>query len=761
MNDQSVPMTPLQKAAVALKAQRARIAELEQAASAPIAVVGMGCRYAAGGDSPDALWQALAEGRDGSREVPKERWDVDAVYDPTPGVPGKMYVRKSCFIDGVDGFDPLFFRISPREAVGIDPQQRLLLEVAWEALEDAAIPPPSLVGSRTGVFLGISTNDYSALLSRTAHGSGSNATAGAGNAASVASGRLSYSFGFQGPCMAIDTACSSSLVATHLAVKALRNRECNLALVAGVNLMLAPDITINFCQGRMLSPDGACKTFDADADGYVRGEGCGVVVLKRLADALADGDRVLSVIRGTAVNQDGRSAGLTAPNGLAQEAVIRQALADARLEPRAVDAIEAHGTGTALGDPIEMHALKAVYGDRDRPLYVGSIKTNIGHTEAAAGVAGIIKAVLMLRGQAVPPSLHFTRLNPHIELGGADFRVPTGRVETRLDRVGVSSFGFSGTNVHVILEAPPRTELEPEAEPKPATSAAPRLLISARTPEALRALKDRYRRFLAETPDDFADICHTAAVGRARLPWWICVERPDDLDGAEASNEALPELPAMPGRKVKLPSYAFENARYWVDTTPGPEREPELPAGSHPLLGRRLSLPLSSETRWEAIGPGSASWPTTWSTARRRCRRRRSPRWRWPLALATTWSICGSRRRCSWPTGRAGICRPSSTATARSASSASTRQPTGPTRPSTPPAGWNRRPPPPRRRPWPPSRRSSPRRSTPRWSGWACGTARRSGCCGRCGTAAASPRARSRPRPPGNSRSTRRPWMPP
>ncbi|GHD52805.1 hypothetical protein GCM10017083_28680 [Thalassobaculum fulvum] len=597
MNDQSVPMTPLQKAAVALKAQRARIAELEQAASAPIAVVGMGCRYAAGGDSPDALWQALAEGRDGSREVPKERWDIDAVYDPTPGVPGKMYVRKSCFIDGVDGFDPLFFRISPREAVGIDPQQRLLLEVAWEALEDAAIPPPSLVGSRTGVFLGISTNDYSALLSRTAHGSGSNATAGAGNAASVASGRLSYAFGFQGPCMAVDTACSSSLVATHLAVKALRNRECNLALVAGVNLMLAPDITINFCQGRMLSPDGACKTFDADADGYVRGEGCGVVVLKRLADALADGDRVLSVIRGTAVNQDGRSAGLTAPNGLAQEAVIRQALADARLEPRAVDAIEAHGTGTALGDPIEMHALKAVYGDRDRPLYVGSIKTNIGHTEAAAGVAGIIKAVLMLRGQAVPPSLHFTRLNPHIELGGADFRVPTGRVETKLDRVGVSSFGFSGTNVHVILEAPP----QPAAEPRPATAAAPRLLISARTPEALRALKDRYRRFLAETPDDFADICHTAAVGRARLPWWICVERPEDLDGAEPSNEALPELPAMPGRKVPLPSYAFENARYWVDTAPGPEPEPELPAGSHPLLGRRLSLPLSSETRWEAI----------------------------------------------------------------------------------------------------------------------------------------------------------------
>ena len=608
MNDQTISMTPLQKAAVALKAQRARIAELEQAATAPIAVVGMGCRYAAGGDSPDTLWQALAEGRDGSREIPKDRWDVDAVYDPTPGVPGKMYVRKSCFIDGVDRFDPLFFRISPREAVGIDPQQRLLLEVAWEALEDAAIPPPSLVGSRTGVFLGISTNDYSALLSRTAQGSGSNATAGAGNAASVASGRLSYSFGFQGPCMAIDTACSSSLVATHLAVKALRNRECGLALVAGVNLMLAPDITINFCQGRMLSPDGACKTFDAGADGYVRGEGCGVVVLKRLSDAVADGDRILSVIRGSAVNQDGRSAGLTAPNGLAQEAVIRQALADAQLDPQAIDAIEAHGTGTALGDPIEMHALKAVFGDRARPLYVGSVKTNIGHTEAAAGVAGIIKAVMMLRRQTVPPSLHFTRMNPHIDLGGADFRVPTDRLETPITRVGVSSFGFSGTNVHVVLEAPP----VPEIEPLPTPVAAPRLLISARTPEALKDLAGRYRRFLAETPHTFTDICHTAATGRARLPWWICVDRPEALDGAEPSNAPYPELPPTSGRKVALPSYAFENTRYWVDTTPGPAPQPEsgVPAGSHPLLGhpllgRSLSLPLSTEARWEAtVGTG-------------------------------------------------------------------------------------------------------------------------------------------------------------
>ncbi|MGE5150667.1 MAG: polyketide synthase, partial [Rhodospirillaceae bacterium] len=339
----SSPLTPLQQAVIALRSQRARIAELEQAGSAPIAVVGMACRYPAGADSAEALWQAVRDGRDGSREVPKDRWDIDAFYDPTPGRAGKMYVRNSCFIDRVDGFEPLFFRISPREAIGIDPQQRLLLEVTWEALEDAAIPPPSLVGSQTGVFIGISTNDYSALLSRTVHGSGSNASAGAGNAASVASGRLSYTFGFQGPCMAVDTACSSSLVATHLAVQALRNRECGLAVVAGVNLMLTPDITVNFCLGRMLSPDGHCKTFDESADGYARGEGCGVLILKRLSDAVTDGDRVLAVIRGSALGQDGRSAGLTAPNGLAQEQVIRKALANAGVMPDAIDYIEAHG----------------------------------------------------------------------------------------------------------------------------------------------------------------------------------------------------------------------------------------------------------------------------------------------------------------------------------------------------------------------------------------------------------------------------------
>nr|WP_203073874.1 non-ribosomal peptide synthetase [Roseomonas ponticola] len=591
-------MTPMQQAVVALQRLRARNAELERASSAPIAIIGMGCRYPAGSDSPDAMWQALLEGRDGSREVPRDRWDIDALYDPEPGRAGRMYVRKSCFLDRVDGFEPLFFRISPREAIGIDPQQRLLLEVTWEALEDAGIAPPSLVGSRTGVYVGISTNDYSALLSRTAHGSGSNAAAGAGNAASVASGRISYSFGFQGPCMAVDTACSSSLVATHLAVQALRARECGLAIVAGVNLMLTPDITINFCLGRMLSPDGACKTFDAGADGYVRGEGCGALVLKRLSDAVADGDRVLAVIRGSAVNQDGRSAGLTAPNGPAQEAVIRAALANAGLTPDDIDAIEAHGTGTALGDPIEMHALRAVFGSRaERPLHVASVKTNIGHCEAAAGTAGLIKAALMLRHQAIPASLHFTRLNPHIDLAGADIRVPTEPVHGGVRRVGVSSFGFSGTNVHIVLEAPPAPPVI-EAEP----GDAPVLFLSARTEPALRALIARYRDHLATTTDGFADICHTARVGRAKLPWWVAVRAPGELASAIPSNAPPPSLPATQGRRVALPTTPFQRERFWIDAPAeaAPAAAPD-DDGAHPLLGRPIPLPLSSERRWSCV----------------------------------------------------------------------------------------------------------------------------------------------------------------
>lgn len=601
MSEHDQQLSPLQKAALAMKVLRNRVDDLENAASAPIAVVGLGCRFPAGSSNPDKFWEAVNGGRDGSMEVPAERWDIDSLYDPTPGVAGKMYVRNSCFIDGVDQFDPLFFRISPREAVGMDPQQRLLLEVAWEALEDAGIAAPSLVGSRTGVYLGISTNDYSALLARTAHGSSSNAGAGAGNAASVASGRISYTFGLQGPCVAIDTACSSSLVAAHLAVQALRNGECELALVAGVNLMLSPEITINFSLGRMLAPDGHCKTFDAAADGYVRGEGCGVLVLKKLSDALAAGDRVHAVIRGSAVNQDGRSAGLTAPNGLAQEAVIGQALANARLGPDAVDYIEAHGTGTSLGDPIEMHALKAVFGkQRERPLYVGSVKTNIGHAEAASGVAGLIKAVLMLRHQSMPPHLNFERLNPHIDLSGIDIRIPLARSDMALSVAGVSSFGFSGTNAHIVLSAAPA----PEAVPVPAANPAPsgaQLFLSARTKDALLTMIGAFQALLDTPGCSFDDVCYTVRVGRARLAWWVLVDSPAALRGAVPSNAPTPEVRPAAGRRISVPSYPFERARYWVDASAAVSAPPAPLAGTHPLLGPKTRLPDSAERRWDSV----------------------------------------------------------------------------------------------------------------------------------------------------------------
>ena len=456
---------------------------LATAVRAPVAIVGIGCRLPGDISSATSYWQTLAGARDAITEVPSSRWDVGAYYDPDPDRPGKMNSRWGGFLSDVDAFDAALFGISRREAEAMDPQHRLLLEVAWEALEDAGIAPDGLAGRQAGVFVGLSTSDYGTLLGAGRDESWIDAYAALGNAPSIAAGRLAYAFGTQGPAMMVDTACSSSLVSVHLAVQALRAGECGVALAAGVNLTLSPALTINFSKARMLSPDGHCKAFDAGADGYVRGEGCGMLVLKRLADAEAAGDRVLAVIRGTAVNQDGRSAGLTAPNGPAQEAVIRAALSNAGLAPDTIDAIEAHGTGTSLGDPIEMHALASVFAGRSRPLSVGSVKTNIGHTEAAAGVAGLIKAVLMLRHQAVPASLHFKQLNPHIELGGVPIEVPTATRAMALGRIGVSSFGFSGTNAHVVLEqAPARSPAM--ADPRPAQV----LALAARDPAGTRRL---------------------------------------------------------------------------------------------------------------------------------------------------------------------------------------------------------------------------------------------------------------------------------
>ena len=513
---------------------QAKVAALEGAARPAVAVAGMACRFPGGADDPEAYWRLLADGVDAITEVPAARWDVDAWYDPDPDRPGKMSSRWGGFLADIDQFDATHFAIARREAEALDPQHRLLLETSWHALEDAGIAPDSLFGRKVGVFVGLSTNDYGTLLGAGRGAEWIDAYASLGNAASAAAGRLAYSLGTQGPTLVVDTACSSSLVAVHLAIQSLRAGECELAVAAGVNLTLAPELTINFSKAHMLAADGRCKPFDARADGYVRAEGCGVVVLRRLGEV--GGGRVRAVVSGSAVGQDGRSAGLTAPSGPAQVAVVRAALADAGLAAAAVDAIEAHGTGTALGDPIELHALAEVFAGRERPLWVGSVKSNIGHAEAAAGMAGLLKAVLMLERGAVPASLHFERLNPHIELGGVDIRVPTALEAVAPRAVGVSSFGFSGTNAHLVLTRAPAVEAGAAARP---VSVLP---LAARTETALEVLRQGYLARLGEGAD-WPSLAHTASLRQARLPWRLAVVA-GDADTARAALAATAPMRA-------------------------------------------------------------------------------------------------------------------------------------------------------------------------------------------------------------------------
>jgi len=492
----------------------------------PLAVIGLGCRLPGGADTPEAFWRLLRDGVDAITEVPSERWDAAGLYDPDYAVPGKMNSRWGGFLRGVDRFDAGFFGISPREAARMDPQQRLLLEVAWEALEDAGQPLEKVSGSAAGVFVGIHSQSSEYCWLQIADRGRIDTYTGTGTAHSIVANRLSYLLDLRGPSVAVDTACSSSLVAVHLACQSLRSRECDLALAGGVNLVLSPEMTIAFSKLQMMAADGRCKTFDARADGFVRGEGCGVVVLKRLSEALADGDDVLAVIRGSAVNQDGRTNGLTAPSGLSQEVVVRRALKDAGLSSADVTYVEAHGTGTALGDPIEVEALAAAFSDprpRGRSCALGSVKANMGHLEAAAGIAGLIKVVLCMRQQAIPPHLHFTGLNPHIRLEGTPFTIaPEGRPWLRGDEprsAGVSSFGFGGTNAHVVLSEAPPAAPPPPRRPEPHTRVVP---LSARSPEALRALAGAYVEALGREAEaglslmrvDLGDVCRTAALRR-------------------------------------------------------------------------------------------------------------------------------------------------------------------------------------------------------------------------------------------------------
>jgi acyl transferase domain-containing protein/surfactin synthase thioesterase subunit len=507
-----------------------------------IAIIGIGCRFP-GAESPDKFWELLQNGTDAVMEVPSHRWDIDAFYDPQPGTPGKMNTRWGGFLPQVDCFDPQFFGIAPREAIYMDPQQRLLMEVAWESLELAGLVPEQLARTQTGVFIGISSNDYQQVLQGNGRTSDINAYLGTGNAFSIAANRLSYFFDFRGPSLAIDTACSSSLVAIHLACQSLRSGESDLALAGGVNLLLRPEVTMIFSQANMMAPDGRCKTFDARANGYVRGEGCGMVVLKRLEDALRDGDRILATIRGSAINQDGHSNGITAPNGPAQEAVLRRALANAEANPAEMGYVELHGTGTSLGDPIEAEALGNVLrqgrrgGDR---CAVGSVKTNIGHLESAAGIAGLIKVVLALQHRQIPASLHFQQPNPYIPLDKLPLKVQTELeawprdVEPAL--AGVSSFGFGGTNAHVILEAAPEIATLSSRTPQP-DAAAYLLPLSAKSPEALKALAQAYRDFLSksspQTMPAFQDLCYTASLRRSHHDHRLAVAFRDRLSLSE------------------------------------------------------------------------------------------------------------------------------------------------------------------------------------------------------------------------------------
>ncbi len=540
-------LTPLKRAFLAIEQLQARLEASERSQNEPIAIIGMGCKFPGGADSPEAFWKLLCEGFDAVTDVPADRWNYRDYYDPDPDRPGKTSTKRAAFVRDIAEFDPQFFGIAPREAIGMDPQQRMLLEVSWQALEHAGISPARLAGSSTGVFVGVCGSDYVALQLKWNDPTRIGPYFASGTAHSVASGRLSYTLGLQGPSVSIDTACSSSLVAVHLAYQSLRLGDCRMALAGGSHAILGPDVTIALSKARMLAADGRCKAFDADADGFVEGEGCGMVVMKRLSDAIADGDRVLAVIRGSACNQDGASSGLTVPNGVSQQRVIRDALTRAGVEPSAVGFVESHGTGTPLGDPIEVQAIAAVFGQgrpADRPVSIGSVKTNIGHLQSAAGVAGLIKTVLILQHGQIPPHINLKRLSPYIPWQELPVVVPTQMTrwpDGYAARIaGVTSLGFSGTNAHVIVERAPepsRRETEPEGRPLHV------LTVSARSEATLDALRDSYVERLAAASDDFADFCHTAGAGRAHFSHRLAVvasSSEDAISRLRSGDEASP-----------------------------------------------------------------------------------------------------------------------------------------------------------------------------------------------------------------------------
>jgi phthiocerol/phenolphthiocerol synthesis type-I polyketide synthase C len=534
----------------------ARLEIAEKSNTEPIAVVGMGCRFPGGVNNPEQFWDLLCAGRSGIVRVPADRWDADAFYTDDHTVPGTICSREGGFLTSwqPDEFDAEFFSISPREAAAIDPQQRLLIEVAWEALEDAGLPPHTIRGTQTSIFVGVTAYDYMLTLAGRLRPEDLDAYIPTGNSANFAAGRLAYILGTRGPAVVIDTACSSSLVAVHLACQSLRWRESDMALVGGTNLLLSPGPSIACSRWGMLSPEGQCKTFDASADGYVRGEGAGVVVLKRLNDAVRDGNRILAVVRGSAVNQDGASSGVTVPNGPAQQALLRNALTSSRLKAADIDYVEAHGTGTPLGDPIELDSLSKVFSNREssQPLVIGSVKTSLGHLEAAAGVAGLMKAVLAIRNGYIPRHLNFHQLTPHASEAAARLTIAAEGIEWpttgRPRRAGVSSFGVSGTNAHVVIEQAPDPVAVPERAPDPALST---LVVSGKTAQRVATtasvLADWMEGRGAQVP--LADVAHTLNHHRARQTKFgtvAAVDRGQAVAGlrALASGEPAPGVVA-------------------------------------------------------------------------------------------------------------------------------------------------------------------------------------------------------------------------
>jgi acyl transferase domain-containing protein/short-subunit dehydrogenase/acyl carrier protein len=594
----------------------ARFSSRNQESDTQIAVVGMSCRFPGGADSPDSFWNLLIINRNGRKEIPRTRWKINPYLNFLSNKSGETVTRWANFISDESflDIDAGFFKISPKEVEEMDPQQRLLLETSWKAFENAGIAVSHLKDKQVGVYVGICTFDFQSSVFDQQNLNRINQYSGSGAMYSCSAGRLSYCMNLHGPSLAIDTACSSSLVAIDLACQAINNNKAEIALVAGVNLLLTPHLFYYFTKLGALSPDGICKTFDASANGYARGEGCGAVILKRLSDALSDGDNILAVIRGTAVNHDGASSSFTAPNGIAQQQVIRDALNNANVLPQEISYVEAHGTGTSLGDPIEVNATGEVYSnghDKDNPLIIGSVKANIGHLEGAAGISSLIKTILCLNNEYIPKQISFNEPNPYISWNEFPIKIPTENIHwprTSKPRLaGISSFGFSGTNAHIIIEEAPQLKInKSEVEQQSYT-----LMISAQTEKALYALTERYEKFLETTKEDIESICYTADAGRTHFDYCLSVHGKSKKDIKEKLSNHLKNKTIVikklqeikwqvsdslyQKRKVVLPNYPFQRKRYEIKSVLSHPR-PQLSFNDHQLIGRKVVSPALKDT---------------------------------------------------------------------------------------------------------------------------------------------------------------------